>query len=57
MFRYFFDALPGDDPELRQRNIFRAINDRPYIGPEEIFAIMGADRNKIGIGDAVIILC
>ena len=30
MFRYFFDALPGDDPELRQRNIFRAINDRPY---------------------------
>ena len=55
MFGNILDALPCDPTQVCQRNIIRAIGDRPYIRSEEVFAVLGADGDKIGIGRTVII--
>jgi hypothetical protein len=51
------DRLLCQKANARKRDVFRAINDRPYILPKEVSAGLGADRDKIGIGSAVIIFC
>ena len=52
-----FDTLPHNHAQFCQWNIVRAINDRPYIHPEQIFAFFCADSYEIGIGCTVIIFC
>jgi len=51
------DTLPHNHTKVGYRDILRAINDRPYIRPEQILAILRTDGYEIGIGCAVIIFC
>lgn len=55
IFGNIFDALPRNHAQICQGNIVRAIDDRPYIHPEQVFSIFRADGNKIGVGCGVII--
>ena len=51
------DPLPHNNTKVGQWSVLRAINDRPYILPKQIFAFFCADSYEIGVWSTVIIFC